>query len=86
MNGEKGELDLPSITRPASFDADFPPANNFSVPFAKNPNPEVDIRVRETREDAGQAWCPQNGGPDVSAEQLNTHDIIRIRVIREFEN
>lgn len=78
--------DLPSIASPASLDTDFPAANNLSVPLTENPNPEVDVRVRKTWKNTGQAGCPQNSSPDVSTEQLNTHDIICIRMIRELEN
>lgn len=35
----------PSIASPASFDTNFPAANHLPVPFAENPNPEVDIRI-----------------------------------------
>lgn len=76
----------PSITSSSSFDTDFPTTNYLPVPFSKDPDPEIDIGVRETRKHAGQAGRPHDSGSDVSVEQFYTHDIICIRMIREFEN
>jgi len=83
---KSGEIELPSITSPTGLHADFPTANDLPVPLSEDPDPKVDIRVRETWEDAGQAGCPQNSGPHVPTEQLDTHDIVRICMIGEFEN
>jgi len=81
-----GQIDLPSITSPAGLHAGLPTTNDLPVPLPKDPNPKVDIGVRETWEDAGQTGCPQNSGPHVPTEQFDSHDVIRVRMIREFEN